>query len=235
MNTTYKTGDLLAVAAAHALPVVRNLPDDRLGARTPCAEYDVRALVNHLFHVVVQFQELAAKRNADFGGDTPDYVAEGDDWAGMPRRRRGATLYVALLAAFEAVLARYTGQSDLVIGSPTTHRPFPELERSVGMFVTTTALRLDLSGDLLVRKLAALRAHGDLTVTASSSPAAPKRCSWTTRTVVSSCPILSSASKYGMPNASFSARLASSPLPSATINRPGAIDATRPPTRSSTR
>ncbi|WJV46970.1 TIGR03086 family metal-binding protein [Streptomyces flavofungini] len=80
MNTTHRTGDLLAVAAAHALPVVRNLPDDRLGARTPCAEYDVRALVNHLFHVVVQFQELAAKRNADFGGDTPDYVAEGDDW-----------------------------------------------------------------------------------------------------------------------------------------------------------
>ena len=97
MNTTYKTGDLLAVAAAHALPVVRNLPDDRLGARTPCAEYDVRALVNHLFHVVVQFQELAAKRNADFGGDTPDYVAEGDDW-----RERFAAETERLVAAWSA-------------------------------------------------------------------------------------------------------------------------------------
>lgn len=97
MNTTHKTGDLLAVAAAHALPVVRNLPDDRLDARTPCAAYDVRALVNHLFHVVVQFQELAAKRNADFGGDTPDYVAEGDDW-----RERFAAETERLVAAWSA-------------------------------------------------------------------------------------------------------------------------------------
>ncbi|MFD9861916.1 TIGR03086 family metal-binding protein [Streptomyces alboflavus] len=97
MNTTHTTGDLLAVAAAHALPVVRNIPDDRLGARTPCAEYDARALVNHLFHVVVQFQELAAKRNADFGGDTPDYVAEGDDW-----RERFAAQTERLVAAWSA-------------------------------------------------------------------------------------------------------------------------------------
>ncbi|MFD0417482.1 TIGR03086 family metal-binding protein [Streptomyces sp. NPDC127108] len=97
MNTTHKTGDLLAVAAAHALPVVRNLPDDRLDAATPCAEYDVRALVNHLFHVVVQFQELAAKRNADFGGDTPDYVAEGDDW-----RERFAEQTEKVVAAWSA-------------------------------------------------------------------------------------------------------------------------------------
>lgn len=97
MNTTHKTGDLLAVAAVHALPVVRNLPDDRLDARTPCAEYDVRTLVNHLFHVVVQFQELAAKRNADFGGDTPDYVAEADDW-----RERFAAQTEKLVAAWSA-------------------------------------------------------------------------------------------------------------------------------------
>ncbi|MFD5701702.1 TIGR03086 family metal-binding protein [Streptomyces lasiicapitis] len=95
MNTTHKTGDLLGVAAAHALPVVHSLPDDRLDARTPCAEYDVRALMNHLFHVVVQFQELAAKRNADFGGDTPDYLAQGADW-----RERFAAETEKLVAAW---------------------------------------------------------------------------------------------------------------------------------------
>ncbi|QES43130.1 TIGR03086 family protein [Streptomyces venezuelae] len=77
-----RISELLALAVERAAPVVRALPGDagRLGAPTPCADYDVRALVNHLFHVVVQFQELAAKRASDFS-ETPDYLAEhGADW-----------------------------------------------------------------------------------------------------------------------------------------------------------
>ncbi|MFD4634221.1 TIGR03086 family metal-binding protein [Streptomyces sp. NPDC058284] len=70
--------ELLALAVERAAPVVRAVPDDRLGDPTPCADYDVRALVNHLFHVVVQFQELAAKRNADFS-ESPDYIGEGGE------------------------------------------------------------------------------------------------------------------------------------------------------------
>ncbi|MFD7657747.1 amino acid adenylation domain-containing protein [Actinosynnema sp. NPDC059797] len=62
-------------------------------------------------------------------------------------RAHGCTTFAGLLAAFGVLLSRRSGADDVVIGSPTTHRPFPELERSVGMFVTTTALRLDLSGD----------------------------------------------------------------------------------------
>ncbi|MFD0201597.1 MULTISPECIES: non-ribosomal peptide synthetase family protein [Saccharothrix] len=68
-------------------------------------------------------------------------------------RAHGCTTFAGLLAAFGVLLARRSGADDLVIGSPTTHRPFPELERSVGMFVTTTALRLDLSGDPTVADL----------------------------------------------------------------------------------
>ncbi|QQQ79924.1 amino acid adenylation domain-containing protein [Saccharothrix sp. 6-C] len=68
-------------------------------------------------------------------------------------RAHGCTTFAGLLAAFGVLLARRSGTDDLVIGSPTTHRPFPELERSVGMFVTTTALRLDLSGDPTVAEL----------------------------------------------------------------------------------
>ncbi|MFF1715275.1 TIGR03086 family metal-binding protein [Streptomyces sp. NPDC058268] len=73
--------DLLKAATTQAVPVVRAIPDDRLAAPTPCAEYDVKALVNHLLQVIVQFQALAAKQNSDFG-DSPDYVAETPDWRG---------------------------------------------------------------------------------------------------------------------------------------------------------
>ncbi|MEU8890148.1 TIGR03086 family metal-binding protein [Streptomyces sp. NPDC048442] len=70
---TAKISDLLAVAAAHAEPVVRGVDDGQLGARTPCADYAVRDLLNHLFHVVVGFQSLAAGKEADFS-TTPDYL-----------------------------------------------------------------------------------------------------------------------------------------------------------------
>ncbi|QFZ19882.1 non-ribosomal peptide synthetase [Saccharothrix syringae] len=70
-------------------------------------------------------------------------------------RAHGCTSFAGLLAAFGVLLSRRSGADDLVVGAPTTHRPFPELERSVGMFVTTTALRLDLSGDPTVAELLA--------------------------------------------------------------------------------
>ncbi|MFJ6698156.1 TIGR03086 family metal-binding protein [Streptomyces sp. NPDC091272] len=68
-----KISDLLAAAAVRADPVVRGVDDGQLPAGTPCAEYDVRGLLNHLFHVVVGFQALAADKEADFS-TTPDYL-----------------------------------------------------------------------------------------------------------------------------------------------------------------
>jgi uncharacterized protein (TIGR03086 family) len=73
----HRISDLLAAAAARAEPVERGVDDDRLGAGTPCAEYDVRGLLNHLFHVVVEFQKPAAKGDVDFTS-TPGRVA--GDW-----------------------------------------------------------------------------------------------------------------------------------------------------------
>ncbi|MFC9456454.1 TIGR03086 family metal-binding protein [Streptomyces sp. NPDC056983] len=72
-------GDLLDVAVQRAVPVVGALPDGRLEAATPCAEFDVKALVNHLFQVMEQFQRLAAKQDSDFT-ESADRVAEGPDW-----------------------------------------------------------------------------------------------------------------------------------------------------------
>ncbi|MER5961886.1 TIGR03086 family metal-binding protein [Streptomyces sp. NPDC002057] len=72
-----RIGDLLRTAATHATPLIRDTADTSLGAPTPCGEYDVRALLNHLFGVVVNFQALAAKQSADFAS-TPDRLAEAD-------------------------------------------------------------------------------------------------------------------------------------------------------------
>ncbi len=62
-------------------------------------------------------------------------------------RRQGATPFMSVLAAFDALLARYTGQEDLVVGSPVAGRPLAELEGLIGFFVNTLVLRTDLSGD----------------------------------------------------------------------------------------
>ncbi|MFC5955326.1 amino acid adenylation domain-containing protein [Streptomyces pratens] len=62
-------------------------------------------------------------------------------------RERGATLFMVLLAGFQALLARWTGQADLAVGSPVAGRDRTELEPLVGFFVNTLVLRTDLSGD----------------------------------------------------------------------------------------
>ncbi len=62
-------------------------------------------------------------------------------------RRGDATLFVALLATFGLLLSRYSGQNDIVIGTPFAGRNRTELESMVGYFINPLALRLDLSGD----------------------------------------------------------------------------------------
>ena len=68
-------------------------------------------------------------------------------------RRQGATLFMVLLAAFKTLLYRYTGQTDLVVGTPVAGRLRPELEAIIGLFVNTLALRTRLSGAESFREL----------------------------------------------------------------------------------
>ncbi|HST60896.1 MAG TPA: amino acid adenylation domain-containing protein, partial [Longimicrobium sp.] len=62
-------------------------------------------------------------------------------------RGEGATLYMVMLAAFQVLLARYSGSRDVVVGSPMAARTRREVEEVVGFFTNTAALRTDLSGD----------------------------------------------------------------------------------------
>ncbi len=62
-------------------------------------------------------------------------------------QRHGVTLFMTLLAAFKVLLARYTGQDDIVIGSPSANRSRAELNQLIGFFVNNLVLRTDLSGN----------------------------------------------------------------------------------------
>ncbi|HEX5759074.1 MAG TPA: amino acid adenylation domain-containing protein [Thermoanaerobaculia bacterium] len=74
-------------------------------------------------------------------------------------QREGASLFMALLAAFSALLARYGGQDDLTIGTYSGNRGRSELEGVIGFFINTLVLRLDLEGEPGFRGLLA-RARG---------------------------------------------------------------------------
>ena len=85
----------------------------------------------------------------------------GDDLsraAGELARRRGVTLFMATLAAFQALLGRYSGQSEVVVGSPIAGRGRRELEDLIGFFVNTLALPADLRASSFSELLDQVRA-----------------------------------------------------------------------------
>ncbi len=85
-------------------------------------------------------------------------------------RGDGATLFMTLLAAFEALLSRWSGQDDFAVGSPVAGRGRQELEGVIGFFVNTLVLRAELADDPPLRAalgrtregLLAAHAHQDL-------------------------------------------------------------------------
>jgi acyl carrier protein len=68
-------------------------------------------------------------------------------------RREGATLFMTLLAGFKCLLFRYSGQADIVVGSPTANRDRREIESLIGFFINLLPLRTDLSGNPSFREL----------------------------------------------------------------------------------
>ena len=70
-------------------------------------------------------------------------------------RQNDVTLFMTLLAAFQTLLYRYTGQEDVVVGSPIANRSRSEIENLIGFFVNTLVLRSNLAGDPSFRDLLA--------------------------------------------------------------------------------
>lgn len=86
---------------------------------------------------------------ATFRGDFLDFSLDQRTTEAVRKlgREHDCTLFQAMLAVFKAVLARFAGTSDVVVGAPIANRVHPELEPLIGFFVNSLVLRSDLSGD----------------------------------------------------------------------------------------
>jgi amino acid adenylation domain-containing protein len=68
-------------------------------------------------------------------------------------REEGATLFMTLLATYQTLLCRYTGQDDISVGTAVANRNRPEIEGLIGFFVNTLVMRTDLSDAPSFREL----------------------------------------------------------------------------------
>ncbi|HEX2191293.1 MAG TPA: condensation domain-containing protein, partial [Longimicrobiaceae bacterium] len=93
---------------------------------------------------------VASSRGASHGFRLPADVTRG---LRALARREGATLYMVTHAALDLLLSRWSGQEDLVVGSPIAGRTQVGTEGLIGFFVNTLALRIDLSGDPTFQEL----------------------------------------------------------------------------------
>lgn len=88
-------------------------------------------------------------------GAVLDFALPAEVAAGLRQRMReeDATLYMVLLAGFVALLFRYSGQQDIVVGSPVANRDRPEIEGLIGLFVNTVVLRIEVDPKRSLRDL----------------------------------------------------------------------------------
>ncbi|HEX2206978.1 MAG TPA: amino acid adenylation domain-containing protein [Longimicrobium sp.] len=93
------------------------------------------------------------------------------DRLGALARAEGATPFMALAAAWAALLHRWSGEDDVVVGTPVAGRTHPQTEPLIGFFVQTLPLRMDLSGDPSFRAL--LSRARETTVEAFAHPDVP--------------------------------------------------------------
>ncbi|MGW3404667.1 TIGR03086 family metal-binding protein [Streptomyces zhihengii] len=137
---TNAISDLLRTASERSVPVVRGIADDRLGDPTPCAEYDVRQLVDHLYQVVVNFQALATKKDADFSREAA-FVGQGDWRAGFAEETAALVDAWAAPGADQGVTGQMSMPAPLVgrmaLGDLTVHAW--DLARATGQEYTPDA------------------------------------------------------------------------------------------------
>ena len=108
-------------------------------------------------HLALPFDHLVSAGRNYRGGRHPVVVGEElTEPLKALSRSEGVTLYMSLLAAFAALISRYTGEDDVMIGTPIAQRPMSAKTRALlGAFMNTVVLRTDLSGEPSFRELIA--------------------------------------------------------------------------------
>ncbi|MGW1926142.1 condensation domain-containing protein, partial [Streptomyces massasporeus] len=92
---------------------------------------------------------------------------------GEVARAHGASMYMVLMASFQALLGRHSGQRDFAVGSAVAGRLHRELENVVGAFVNMLPIRARLSADLGFGRGPAMSAFPTTTTTGTATPAGP--------------------------------------------------------------
>ena len=131
---------------------------ERQRAQTPEAkdqfEYWVKKLhgSSGLMNLPIDHPASATSR---FKGAVHDFELEVADSERLIRlaKQEGVTLFMALLAVFEALLVRYTGETDISVVSPVSTRTQADLAQVIGFFVNTFVLRNELSPGVTTRDL----------------------------------------------------------------------------------
>src|SRR5262249_12774578 len=97
----------------------------------------------------------ARQTRQDVAGDIVEWLLDDKLTAGLKAlsRRRGTTLFMTLLGSWAVLLGRLSGQPEVVIGTPVANRGRREIEKLIGFFVNTLALRVDVSGSPQVVEL----------------------------------------------------------------------------------
>ncbi|NJM68702.1 MAG: amino acid adenylation domain-containing protein [Acaryochloris sp. RU_4_1] len=89
-----------------------------------------------------------AIQSANGAAETVEFPLDLSEALQTLAQQKSATLYMVLLAAFKVLLYRYTGQTDILVGSAIANRNRPEIEGLIGFFVNTLVLRTQLAADL---------------------------------------------------------------------------------------
>ncbi len=85
--------------------------------------------------------------------------------------RENCTFFATILAALQVILQRYSRTDEIIVGTPVTNRPFPEVDRLIGDFINLVVLRCDLAGNPLFTEV--LRRSRELTLDALSNKDVP--------------------------------------------------------------
>ncbi|ARV58867.1 non-ribosomal peptide synthetase [Nostocales cyanobacterium HT-58-2] len=90
-----------------------------------------------------------------YRGATQSFVLPADLFKTLQQlsRQENVTLFMSVLAAFKVLLYRYTGEDDIIVGSPIAARNRREIEELIGFFINSLVLRTDLSGNPSFRQL----------------------------------------------------------------------------------